>query len=49
VFRAGMSAAAPPVVANAPPASNKDNPAAPNTGAAFMTLLRCFRFDACFA
>jgi hypothetical protein len=41
-----MSAAAPPVVADALAASNKDNPAAPSTGTA---LLRHFRFEACFA
>jgi hypothetical protein len=33
------------VDADAPPASESDNPAAPNTGTA---LLRRFRFEACF-
>jgi hypothetical protein len=33
------------VDADAPPASEKVNPAAPNTGTAFVTL---FRFESCF-
>jgi hypothetical protein len=43
VLRAGISAAGAP---DAPLASDNDNPAAPNTGTAF---LRRFRFEACFA
>ena len=39
-----ISAAGPLVEADAPLASDNDNPAAPNTGTA---LLRRFRFDAC--
>jgi len=46
VFRVGISAAGPLVTADAPLASDNDNPAAPNTGRA---LLRRFRFEACFA
>jgi hypothetical protein len=46
VFRVGTSAAGPLVTADAPLASDNDNPAAPNTGRA---LLRRFRFEACFA
>jgi hypothetical protein len=46
VFRVGISAADPPVPADAPLASDNDNPAAPNNGTAHA---RRFRFEACFA
>jgi hypothetical protein len=46
VFRVGISAPGPPGIADAPLASDNDNPAAPNTGRA---LLRRFRFEGCFA
>jgi len=45
VSRDGISAAGPLVPADAPPASDKDTPAIPNTGTA---LLKRFRFEACF-
>jgi hypothetical protein len=41
-----MAAPGPPVAADAPLTSDKDSPAAPNIGTAF--LLR-FRFETCFA
>jgi hypothetical protein len=41
----GISVAGPPVAAEAPPVSDNDNPAAPNTGTAFARRLR---FDTCF-
>jgi len=44
--RDGISAAGPLVAADAPPASDKDIPAIPRTGTAF---LRRFRPEACFA
>jgi hypothetical protein len=43
VFCGGTAGAA--VVADAPLASDNDNPAAPNNGIAHA---RCFRFEACF-
>jgi hypothetical protein len=46
VFLVSTSAAVPPLAADAPLASDKDNPAAPNTGTA---LLLRFRLEACFA
>ena len=46
MFRVNGSAAGPPVVADAPLASDNDNPAAPNSGRA---LLRRFRLESCFA
>jgi hypothetical protein len=45
-FRVGMSAAGPPGTADAPVASDNDNPAAPNNGTAHA---RCFRFEDFFA
>jgi hypothetical protein len=39
-------AVGPTVAADAPLASDNDNPAAPNNGTAHA---RCFRFEACFA
>jgi len=45
VFEVDVSAS-PLGTADAPLASDNDNPAAPNTGRA---LLRCFRFEVCFA
>jgi len=42
----GKFTAGPPGTADAVPASDNDNPAAPNTGRA---LLRRFRFEVCFA
>jgi len=47
VLRVGISTAGPLVAADAPPASDNDKPAAPNTGTA-RALLRRFRFEACF-
>jgi hypothetical protein len=45
VFSVGKSATPPPFAADAPPARDNDNPAAPNTG----TVLReRFRLEACF-
>ncbi|HEY2526552.1 MAG TPA: hypothetical protein VGJ20_01190 [Xanthobacteraceae bacterium] len=41
----GKSATPPPVAADAPPAKDNDNPAAPNTGTAFRER---FRLEACF-
>jgi hypothetical protein len=41
----GASANGAPVAADAPPASDNDNPAAPKTD---MALLPRFRFEACF-
>ena len=46
MFRVSISAVDPLVAADAPLASDNDNPAAPNTGTALP--LR-FRFEACFA
>ena len=46
MFIDGISATGPLVVADAPPASDKDRPAAPNTGTAFIPA---FRFEARFA
>ena len=46
MFRISISAVDPLVAADAPLASDNDNPAAPNTGTALP--LR-FRFEACFA
>ena len=43
--RDGVSVAGPLVAADAPPANDKDIPATPNTGTAF---LRRFRFEASF-
>ena len=45
VFEVDVSAS-PLGTADAPLASDNDNPADPNTGRA---LLRCFRFEVCFA
>jgi hypothetical protein len=45
VFGVGISVADPPVPADAPLASDNDNPAAPNNGTAHA---RRFRFEACF-
>jgi hypothetical protein len=44
VFCVGISAGT-SVAADAPVASDNDNPAAPNNGTAHA---RCFRFEACF-
>ena len=46
VSQDGISAAGTAVAADAPPASDKDTPAIPNTGTDFV---RRFRFEACFA
>jgi hypothetical protein len=46
VFCVGISAAESPVPADAPLASDNDNPAAPNNGTAHA---RCFRFEDFFA
>jgi hypothetical protein len=46
VFCVGISAAGTSVAADAPLASDNDNPAAPNNGTA---QARRFRFEACFA
>jgi hypothetical protein len=46
VFCGATSAVGPPVDADAPLASDSDNPAAPKTG---TVLLRRFRFEACLA
>jgi hypothetical protein len=46
VFSVGIFAAGTSVAADAPLASDNDNPAAPNNGTAHA---RCFRFEACFA
>jgi hypothetical protein len=45
-FNVAISAAGPLAAADAPPASDRDNPAAPRTGTAFLPA---FRFEACFA
>jgi hypothetical protein len=45
VFCVGISAAGTSVAADAPLASDNDNPAAPNNGTAHALL---FRFEACF-
>jgi hypothetical protein len=45
-FCVGISAAGPPGTADALPASDNDNPAAPNNGTAHA---RCFRFEGFFA
>jgi hypothetical protein len=42
----GVSATDPLVDADAPPASERDRPAAPNTGMAFVPA---FLFEVCFA
>jgi hypothetical protein len=44
-FIVGISATGPVAAADAPPASDRDRPAAPNTGTAFVPA---FRFEACF-
>jgi hypothetical protein len=46
VFCIGISAEGTSVAADAPLASDNDNPAAPNNGTAHA---RCFRFEPCFA
>jgi hypothetical protein len=46
VFRGVGISAGSAVTADAPPASDNDNPAAPNTGTAFLAR---FRFKPCFA
>jgi hypothetical protein len=46
VFCIGISAEGTSVAADAPLASDNDNPAAPNNGTAHARL---FRFEACFA
>jgi hypothetical protein len=46
VFCVGISAAGTSVAADAPLASDNDNPAAPNNGTAHA---RRFRFEPCFA
>jgi len=46
VFCIGISAAGTSVAADAPLASDNDNPAAPNNGTAHARL---FRFEDCFA
>ena len=46
MFCVGISAAGTSVAADAPLASDNDNPAAPNNGTAHARL---FRFEACFA
>jgi hypothetical protein len=45
-FIVGISATGPLAAADALPASDRDRPAAPNTGTAFI---RAFRFEVCFA
>ena len=49
MFRAVGISADPPVVAEAPAANDKDNPAAPNTGSDDTALRLRFRFKGGFA